>query len=528
MLQSTVSATLSGPSGIPYNPISARPGWGRFALVVTAFCAFLIPVGIWGQTKVPARTVSVPSPSTLGQWAPPVNFCTYPCLVGGSAAVLNNGKVLFYYYPGSISAPYASQAVLLDPVTGIVTNVSLPVRADIFCSGLSIMPSGDVLVTGGNLQGTCPRGGCGVTNAFLFDPGLSTWTVDPPMYYPRWYPTTVELTDGTMLELSGSDQTGKVVQPVLESYNYKASTWTTLPSTANLPSDVLQPYPRMSLLPSGNVLMSSPSQHSYQFNPSTNLWSSVGNLNFGSRFFAPHVLLPGLEQVMVAGGSLSHLNGGDAATNTVEMVDMSVATPQWTYLAPMNYARINANLVLLPDGTVLVVGGGGGNGGYTNPVFAAEVYNPKTGVWTVLASQTVQRTYHSTAVLLPDGRVVSAGSDNSQPTQVTYEIFSPPYLFNGARPIIKSAPASLTYGTQFNISSPNAATITRVALIRPGATTHADNFDQRYVDLTFTLSAGTVKATAPANGSVAPPGYYMLVIVSSNGVPSIMPFLYLD
>jgi len=87
VLQSTVSATLSGPSGIPYNPISARPGWGRFALVVTAICAFLIPVGIWGQTKVPARTVSVPSPSTLGQWAPPVNFCTYPCLLCLSSCI---------------------------------------------------------------------------------------------------------------------------------------------------------------------------------------------------------------------------------------------------------------------------------------------------------------------------------------------------------------------------------------------------------------------------------------------------------
>ncbi len=417
---------------------------------------------------------------------------------------------------------------MLDPVTGIVTNVSLPVVGDIFCSGLSVLPNGVVLVTGGNVQGTCPRGGCGVVNAFLFDPSLSTWTVAPPMSYPRWYPTSVELTDGTMLELSGSDQTGKVVQSVLESYNYKTNAWTTLPSTANLPSDVLQPYPRMVLLPSGNVLMSSPAQHTYQFNPATNLWSSIGNFNFGSRFYAPHVLLPGLEQVMVAGGSLSHLNGGDAATNTVEMVDMSAATPQWTYLASMNYPRINSNLVLLADGTVLAVGGGGGNGGYTNPVFAAEVYNPKTGVWSVLASQTVQRTYHSTAVLLPDGRVVSAGSDNSQPTQVSYEIFSPPYLFNGPRPIIKSAPTTLSYGAQFSISSPNASTITRVALIRPGATTHADNFDQRYVDLTFTLSAGTVKATAPANGSVAPPGYYMLVIVNSSGIPSIMPFLNLD
>ena len=442
--------------------------------------------------------------------------------------MLNNGKVLFYYYPGSLSHGLGSQAVLLDPATGTVTNVSLPMAGDIFCSGLSILPNGDVLTTGGNVQGTCPRGGCGVTSAMLFDPVLSTWTVEPPMAYPRWYPSSVELTDGTLLELSGSDQTGKVVQPQLELYSYKSNTWTTLPSTANLPSDVLQPYPRMSLLPSGKVLMSSPSPHSYLFDPSTNLWSSVGNLNFGYRYFAPHVLLPGLEQVMVAGGSLSHLNGGDAATNTVEMVDMSVANPQWAYIAPMNSPRINENLVLLPDGTVLAVGGGGGNGGYANPVFSSEVYNPKTGVWTVLASQTVQRTYHSTAVLLPDGRVVSSGSDNSTPSQVSYEIFSPPYLFNGPRPIIRSAPTSLTYGTQFNISSPNASTITRVALIRPGATTHADNFDQRYVDLTFTLSAGTVKATAPANGSVAPPGYYMLVIVSSSGVPSIMPFLYLD
>jgi hypothetical protein len=145
-----------------------------------------------------------------------------------------------------------------------------------------------------------------------------------------------------------------------------------------------------------------------------------------------------------------------------------------------------------------------------------------------MASQTVQRTYHSTAVLLPDGRVVSAGSDNGVATQVTYEIYSPPYLSKGARPVIKSAPTSLTYGKKFNITSANASSITRVALVRPGATTHADNFDQRYVDLTFTVGSGTISATAPLNGSEAPPGYYMLVIVNSNGVPSVMPFLQLN
>jgi hypothetical protein len=101
-------------------------------------------------------------------------------------------------------------------------------------------------------------------------------------------------------------------------------------------------------------------------------------------------------------------------------------------------------------------------------------------------------------------------------------------MFKGARPVITSAPTSLGYNAKFTINSPQASAITRVALVRPGATTHADNFDQRYVDLTYTVSNGTITATSPINGSMAPPGYYMLVIVNSKGVPSIMPFLSLD
>jgi hypothetical protein len=234
-------------------------------------------------------------------------------------------------------------------------------------------------------------------------------------------------------------------------------------------------------------------------------------------------LLPGQEKILVAGGSPSKLNGGGSATSTAEIIDMSAATPTWSYTGAMANARYNENLVLLADGTVLAVGGGGGGGAYTNPVLPAELYNPTTGQWSVMASQAIQRTYHSTAMLLPDGRVLSTGSDNSDNTQLTYEIYSPPYLFKGARPRIKSAPTSLTYGATFNISTPDASSITRVALLRPSATTHANDFDQRYVDLTFTVGRGYIQATSPATGSIAPPGYYMLVIVSSNGVPSIMP-----
>jgi hypothetical protein len=507
------------------SPRPSRSVSKRFALIAFILLACMLPSALWAQAKASDAKSSV---STTGSWAAPVNFCTYPCLVGGSAAVMNNGQVLLYYYPGSLSHSLGSQAVMFNPTTGVVTNVSLPWAGDIFCSGLSVLYTGDVLVTGGNVQGTCPRGGCGTPNANIFESDTVSWEAGSPMIWPRWYPSSIELSDGTLLEISGSDPTGKVIQTELETYNYANDGWVALPSSANMPSDVLQPYPRMSLLPSGKLLMSAPSPHSYTFDPVANTWTSVGNLNFGYRYFAPHVLLPGLEKVMVAGGTLSHLNGGGDATNTVEMIDMSQPTPAWSYIAPMNFARYNENLVLLPDGTVLAVGGGGGGGAYTNPVLAAEVYNPTANTWTTLASQTVQRTYHSTAVLLPDGRVLSAGSDNSQPTQVTYEIFSPPYLFNGPRPIIKSAPTSLTYGQKFTISSPNAGGVTRVALIHPGATTHADDFDQRYVDLTFTHSAGALQVTAPANGNYAPPGYYMLVIVSSSGIPSVMPFVNLQ
>lgn len=505
---------------------------GRMWIVVVAvvcLCPTAVPVVV-GQAKVAAKASSASSSaSVVGQWAAPVNFCTYPCMVGANAAVMNNGNVLFYYYPAANT--YNSQAMVLNPITGALTNVALPVSDDIFCSGITILENGTVMATGGNIEGTkCPHdaSGCGTVNTLLFNPSASAWTVGQNMIDARWYPSTVELASGTELEIAGTDATGAYVQAQMETYNYTANWWTALPASANLPSGIREVYPRLSLLPSGNVFLSSPAEQTYQFNPTTNIWSSVAPVNYGYRYFAAHVLLPGQEKILVAGGTSSHANGGGTATDTAEIIDMSAAKPAWTYTGSMAYARYNENLVLLADGTVLAVGGGGGGGRYANPVLTAELFNPTTGLWSVMAAQTIQRTYHSTAVLIPDGRVVSAGSDNGAPTEVTYEIYSPPYLFQGARPVISSAPTTLAYGAKFNITTANASSITRVALVRPGATTHADNFDQRYVDLKFTVGNGKIQATAPPNGNEAPPGYYMLVIVNSSGVPSVMPFLFLN
>ncbi len=532
MLQSRRLATHTSLFGICGDHATVRPSWRMLAFYVLVFCACMAPALVVGQAKAsekaPAKAASKSS-ETLGEWAAPVNFCTYPCMVGANAAVMNNGNVLFYYYPAANTEN--SQAMVLNPITGVLTNVALPVSEDIFCSGITILGNGNVMATGGNVEGmTCDHtaSGCGTTNVMIFNPSTSSWATGTSMYNARWYPSGVELTSGTLLELSGTNATGQQVQKQMETYSYTTGKWTTLPTSANLPSPVAQVYPRLTLLSNGNVFLSSPALDTYQFNPTTNKWSFVAPVNFGYRYFAPHVLLPGGTKIMVAGGSPGKLNGGTTATNTAEIIDMSQTKPAWSYTGSMNYARYNENLVLLADGTVLAVGGGGGGGRYANPVLTAELYNPSTGQWSVMAAQTVQRTYHSTAVLIPDGRVVSAGSDNGAPTQVSYEIYSPPYLFNGARPVITSAPTTLTYGSQFSITTANASTIASVALVRPGATTHADDFDQRYVNLTYTIGNGTLTATAPANGSIAPPGYYMLVIVNTSGVPSIMPFLQLN
>ena len=102
------------------------------------------------------------------------------------------------------------------------------------------------------------------------------------------------------------------------------------------------------------------------------------------------------------------------------------------------------NTTLLPDGTVLVTGGGTALDGYdiSKAVLAAELWSPATETWRTLAAAAVPRLYHSTALLLPDGRVLMAGSGNDGPAvnQTQAELFSPPYLFKGARPTISNAP----------------------------------------------------------------------------------------
>ena len=230
--------------------------------------------------------------------------------------------------------------------------------------------------------------------------------------------------------------------------------------------------------------------------------------------------------VMYDVGKILYVGGG-RTTNTAETIDLSSASPTWQWAASMANPRRHLNATVLPTGEVLVTGGSSGTGfnDVSLGVHAAELWNPHPtplGTWAVLASNAINRTYHATSILLPDGRVLHSGSGDAEaPDEKSAEIFSPPYLFRGPRPSITAAPSTVSYGTTFTVTTMDAADIATVSLIHLGSTTHAFDMGQRFQRLSFQSGSGSLTITGPTNPNVTPPGHYMLFLLSGNGVPSV-------
>lgn len=471
----------------------------------------LVAVCAAAATAMVSLTVSSAEagPADTGAWSAPFEM-------GGVAihsTLMHNGEVLiFEYVEGQAGVDRTSRVRVWDPSTGQARDANLGYDRDVFCAGHNVLPDGRVLVSGGHdFTAGQKQDPVGVAESDLYDPVSGTWSPTPPLGQKRWYPTNVGLGNGRTL-IFGGQEGPNVWANTVDSYDPATNTMTTLPASAT--TSLNNNYPRLHLMPNGKVIKSGAGQMSRYFDPQTDEWSNISGMLYGNRTQGVSVLLPGLDKVMMIGG-----RSGTTATETAEVLDTSVANPQWRYTTPMHFPRIYANAVTLPDGQVLVVGGGAA-GKYDGPVTAPELYNPATETWTVMESQLAGRMYHSTALLLPDGRVLSAGQDSGGYATMG-EIFSPPYLFKGSRPTISDAPGSTGYGQSFSFTSPQAADISKVALIRPGSVTHTVNTEQRYVGLNFTTSGSTITATSPPNGNTAPPGYYMLFAVDSQGVPSV-------
>jgi hypothetical protein len=281
-------------------------------------------------------------------------------------------------------------------------------------------------------------------------------------------------------------------------------------------------YPRTFVAPNGLVFYAGElKETAYLDTSSPGQWIPVASSNYGRRDYGSAVMYrPG--KVMIVGGS----DPPDGApTNTAELIDLTELNPAWRYTDPMTHPRRQHNATLLPDGTVLVTGGTS-SPGFSNPagaVHAAELWNPATERWTVLASNRVTRVYHSTSLLLPDGRILHAGSGDGAdlPREVNAELYSPPYLFRGQRPVITGTSGIMGHGGSYFVETPDAGRVVAASLVRLGSVTHGFDQNQRFLQVAIRRAVGGLLLDTPVTNDLAPPGDYLLFIVNDSGVPSI-------
>jgi len=472
---------------------------------------------IAGIEVVPAG----PGPSKLGDWGPVLNWP----VVGVDTTLTPTGNVLTWDLWGN--SPGSER--LWNPTNNTFVPVPSATTGNKFCGGHVNLADGRTLVVGGWTGGP---GDDGIKNSSIFSPTSNTWTKTPDMAQARWYPTATTLADGRVLVTSGDNRPYDPTKPpplvdasndIPEVYSPAANTWTQVPSAGRL----MTLYPFMFVLPDGRIVDAGPDTTTRVLDPNTWTWSTVGTSPIDA--MSAVMYRPGkiLKSGTWSDPNFTNLNVSKQAA----VIDMNQPNPAWRLVGSMAYPRAYHNLTVLPDGTVLASGGTTHSDGQdaTYAVFNAELWNPDTEQWTTLPAEQIERMYHSTALLLPDGRVLVAGGGGSgnEINEANAEVYSPPYLFKGARPTITSAPSVVSYGSAFAVATPDAASISSVALIRLGSVTHGFNQEQRYVPLSFTAGAGSLAVTAPASGNLAPPGYYMLFLVNSTGVPSVASFVRL-
>jgi len=436
--------------------------------------------------------LAVSGPESSGAWTAPFSWP----MVAVHLTLLSNGRVL--------SWGHAGVPQVWDPVTQTFTPVQEP--AELFCAGHTLTTDGRVVVAGGHITNNH-----GLPDISIFTPGTQSWSQTTPMQRGRWYPTNTTTGSGDVVILAGKDQNGMAVT-VPEIWSPSGAIRRLTTASRTLPY-----YPRMFLAPNGKLFYAGEGQTSRWLNLSgTGSWSGGPNRLYGARDYG--------AAVMYDEGKILYVGGGHT-TNTAETIDLTKTSPAWAWTGSMAYQRRHHNAVILPTGEVLVVGGLSGTdfNDLSTAVHPAEIWNPASGMWRTLASNTVNRGYHTTAILLPDARVLLAGSGDGAgaPSERNAEIFSPPYLFNGPRPSITSGPSQLAYGGSFRIGTPDAASVSQVTFIRLGSATHAFDMNQRFQRLPFTSDATELTITAPTSHSRTPPGHYLLFIVNAKGVPSV-------
>jgi hypothetical protein len=472
------------------------------------------------------RAAVAADPGQSGSWSPVVGTPVVPVFT----AVLPNGKVLIWDSVGDDAAESSpdhsfTRAMIWNPAGDTYKRVDLQ-GTNIFCAGFAHLRNGNILIAGGNANANLD----GTVRTYVFNWQTETWTRGNDMAAARWYPAVAEMANGEEVIVGGGPtvaevyQTNGAIRPLPGFTQYSARTYPFLGSRPDAQLGLFGPYAAgYTINTSGDGVITATGVRDGIFRD----YGSFATYDIG-------------KSVVVGGGNISEGGVANIPTRTAVVVNSSTGlTPSVASTGSMVTGRRQLNATLLADGSVLATGGmtsaaTSGLVDLNNAATAAERWDPATGQWTVLASASRIRQYHSTAVLLPDGRVMTGGGGICAVCMTVgyleknIEYFTPPYLYKkdgtgqlAARPVISTAPASVGINANFTISSAQAASIRKVALVGLGDVTHGVDQGQRYVPLTFSASGTTLTVTGPPNGGVAPPGYYMLFVVDATGVPSI-------
>ena len=378
----------------------------------------------------------------------------------------------------------------------------------------------------------------GARFSYEFDPQTERYQRVDDMDRARWYPTLVSLADGNVLALSGLDEFGRILNGENELYRRDTRQWAEAPELRRY----FPTYPAIFLMADGRLFYSGSNAG---YGPAggdgrlpgvwdlrdNSFWQVGGLREMDMTETSASVLLPPAQdqRVMLLGGG--GVGESPESTARTDIVDLRKPDPFFTPGADLAEPTRYVNVVILPDDTVLATGGSRDyRGKGVSDHLIAQIYNPTDNSFRVAASPRVGRNYHSEALLLPDGRVVTLGSDplyadaaNSTPGtfEQRIEIYSPPYLYRDSRPVLTDGPGVLEQGGTAEFRTPDPDSLATARLIRPSAVTHATDVEQRSVALALTRRDGAVLLTVPAETGLVPSGWYMLFVTDRLGTPSV-------
>ncbi|MFO1153712.1 MAG: galactose oxidase-like domain-containing protein [Rhodospirillales bacterium] len=486
-----------------------------------------------GAAAVPPGNTQAP---TKGVFGGPVTWPIIPLHV----ALLPDGRVFNF---GSTEDGKQGGFVydLWDPSsgTGPASHTTLPTRpggtlTDIFCAGQALIGSNRLLITGGDLTVGGERNHS-IADTEVFDWNNDNLTSAQSMQFARWYPTIVPTPNGERVVLGGrqdfkpgatpeSPKNEVIGAPLPEVYTEGLGRRTLTNAGNDFAYGVKNWfYPRGFQVGNGKILIvNNSSGKMFYLNP-----AGTGQIN-GIAPKARTGAAP-FPTLMYGPGKILSVR----MFQKVDLIDATGALPVVTAGPDTDQVRYWSNTTLMADGRVLLNGGSAVGNKDVNSALKAQIWDPASpNQWSDADSAQKIRLYHSTALLLPDATVLTAaGGDPGPVKNLNAEIYYPPYLYNGdgtpaTRPAINSAPAAFQLGQPFSITV-SGGPITRVTLLRVGSATHSINVDQRFFDLAFS-GTGPLTVTPPSNINYALPGYYMLFVFNSQGVPSVAKFLYLS